>query len=354
MPLEILSPSVQVAAHLYDELFSGTWKDQLPGTPAIADELGVDRKTVTAALQILEDEGLLQSQGLGRKRKILLPEKEIHNGQTVKILLYERADGLSPHILELIRRVEKRGHHIKTAKKTLRDLGMDVKRVSSFVKRNPADAWIVLAGSKEVLSWFAEQGMPAFAIFGRRQDLPIASVGPEKVTALQQAVGRLVELGHRQITLLSREERRRPSPGHLETVFLECLDTHGIEPSAYHLPDWQDNRESFHDCLDLLFREKPPTAILLDQPQFFIAAQQHLANKGLVAPRDVSLLCSDTHPLFDWCQPEITHISWEVGPIVDHAANWVTQVSKGKNPKRHKFTEACFVEGGTIGPVPRG
>jgi DNA-binding LacI/PurR family transcriptional regulator len=252
-----------------------------------------------------------------------------------------------------MRRVEQRGHKIQAAGKTLLDLGLDAKRVARFVKRQPADAWIVTSGPKEVLSWFAEQEMAVFAIFGRRRGLPIASVGPDKIPALRQALDRLIELGHRRITLLSREERRKPKPGLLEKTFLESMHAHGIPPSSYHLPDWQDNRDSFHACLDKLLRKQRPTAIVLDEAQFLIACQQHLGRRGLVAPRDVSLLCSDTHPLLDWCKPAITHISWETEPIVQQATNWVTKISQGKKPGKCKFIDAVFVEGGTIGPAPR-
>lgn len=353
MAIEIQSPSAQVAAYLRGELLAGTWRNQLPGTPALADEMEVDRKTVTAALALLEEEGLLQPQGPGRPRKVVLPKKLLHNRLNIRILLYEESDGLAPYVLELIRRVELRGHRIKSAGKSLMQLGMDVGKVARYVEKNPADAWMVLAGSKEVLTWFAEQSVPGYAIFGRRRSVPLASVGPDKMASVEAAVDRLVELGHRRIVMVSREERRLPSPGHLEAAFLNRLANHGIKTSAYHLPDWQDNPDSFHECLEQLFRHTPPTAILLDEPQFFIATQQHLANRGLVAPRDVSLLCSDTHPLFDWCQPQITHISWEKEPIIRHATRWVVQLGKGKKYRRSPtFTPASFVEGGTIGPVP--
>lgn len=260
MSIDILSPSAQVAAHLRKELLAGAWRRQLPGTPALAAELEVDRKTVTAALDMLEDEGLLQSQGAGRPRKVVLSKESLHNRLNIQILLYEEPDGLAPYVLELIRRVELRGHRIRAARKSLIQLGMDVAKVARYVENNPADAWIILAGSRAILTWFTKQSFPSYAIFGRRRSVPIASVGPDKVTALQAAVERLCELGHRRIVMLSREERRRPSPGYLESAYLDCLASHGIKPGSYHLPDWQDNPDSFHECLNQLFRHTPPTA----------------------------------------------------------------------------------------------
>ena len=69
--LTLLSRSDQVAAHLRGELLRGIWRGEMPGTPLLAAELGIDRKIITAALCLLEEEGLLVAQGAGRRRRIV-------------------------------------------------------------------------------------------------------------------------------------------------------------------------------------------------------------------------------------------------------------------------------------------
>ena len=69
-PLRILSPSEQVADHLKGELLRGRWMNSIPGVPSLAAEMGVNRKTVDAALRQLDSEGVLIPQGAGRKRLI--------------------------------------------------------------------------------------------------------------------------------------------------------------------------------------------------------------------------------------------------------------------------------------------
>jgi DNA-binding GntR family transcriptional regulator len=71
--LKLLSPSGQVAAHLREGLLAGRWSGEMPGVPTLAAELGIDRKTVDAALRQLDGEGLLVPQGAGRRRRIVLP-----------------------------------------------------------------------------------------------------------------------------------------------------------------------------------------------------------------------------------------------------------------------------------------
>jgi hypothetical protein len=47
------------------------------------------------------------------------------------------------------------------------ELGMRVSRIAKVVERIDAGAWIILAGSREVLEWFADRPVPTFALFGR-------------------------------------------------------------------------------------------------------------------------------------------------------------------------------------------
>lgn len=116
-------------------------------------------------------------------------------------------------------------------------LGVDAGRVKRFAEKTPADAWVVLAGSREVLEWFARQDVPALAMFGRFSDLPIAATGPRMIPALKIAVQRLVALGHRRIVVMVHSERRMPSPALFEQAFLDELKGLGIKTNlSYNLP----------------------------------------------------------------------------------------------------------------------
>ena len=53
-PLQPVSAAEQVAAHLRQEIFHGTWSTRLPGVHALAAELGSNHHTVLAALRLLE------------------------------------------------------------------------------------------------------------------------------------------------------------------------------------------------------------------------------------------------------------------------------------------------------------
>lgn len=352
-PLKILSPAAQVAAFLREQLSRGTWQGEMPGAPSLARELGVDHRMVITAFDLMEREGLLASQGVGKRRCIMLQEKHSPPALRVQILTYEDGDRQLFYIVELQHRLIEDGHVASFASHSLLGLGMDVKRVGRYVKDTEADAWIVFAGSREILEWFATREKPVFALAGRRHGIPIAGSGPDKLPAQRAVLRRFVELGHRRIVMLVREERRRPQPGFFERMFLEELESHGIRTGLYNLPDWKDDVEDFHRCLDALFRHTPPTAMLIDEIQLFTAAQMHLAQLGILAPRDVSLVCTDPSPAFAWCRPSIAHFQWDSSPLVRRITRWADNVARSIDDRRQSFTKAQFVEGGSIGPVPK-
>jgi DNA-binding LacI/PurR family transcriptional regulator len=346
-----LSTVEQMTAHLRAELSGGRWSGTMPGVHRLAAELAVNRKTVEAALRLLEAEGLLVPQGPGRRRRIRGAEGLARSALRVVVLLYEETDRKLGYMLDLQYRLIEAGHAASLAPKTLRSLGMDAERVARFVNETGADAWVVFGGPREVLEWFADQPVPAFALFGRRRTVRMAGTGPDKVPILLEVVRRLVALGHRKIVLLVREEQRKPQPGLLARTFLDELEVCGIPTSSYNLPDWEDSPEGFRHCLDSLFQVTSPTALIIDETFLFTVAQQHLARHGILAPEHISLVCADPDPTFAWFHPTISHIRWDSRPVVRRIVRWAANVSRGKKDLRQTMTPTEFVSGGTIGPA---
>jgi len=341
-----------VAQVLRDCLREGRWQKTVPGRNRLAEELGVNHKTAGAALRILEAEGLLEAQGPGRERKIMHNVAKAPVALRIKIFAYEKSDLMSHFFTETLHRLQSAGHIAEFATKTLSDLGMDVKRIARFVAKTEADAWIVVAGSKDVLSWFASQRVPTFAMFGNSVQLPLASASPKKSGALVELVNRLVGFGHHRIVMLAREDRRQPTPGVFEQIFIAQLETHGIRTGSYNLPDWGDHPEDLRQHLGSLFRHTPPTALIVDDTQIFLAVVQHLARLGIAAPENISLACTDSSSTFEWCRPKVTHITWNHRSVIKHVVKWADRLSRGIHDRSTKVTRANLVLGGTIGPVP--
>lgn len=353
-PKRYSSVTDQVFETLREGILSGRWRETLPGRYRLARDLGVNHKTVEAAIRRLEAANWLVSQGGTRRRRIVPPKgQEPTLGELrVRILPYDGPSRHLPYLIELLDQLRLAGFAADYSLKTLADLDMDTQRVARFVKKTPADAWVVVGGSREVLEWFSQQEVPALALFGVSSDLPIAATGPKMAPALMRVVRRLVMLGHRRIVMLSPTERRKPRPASTEQRFLDELNALGIVTGTYNLPEWENSADGLREGLDSLFRHTPPTALICSEPVIFVAAQQHLARRGIHAPEHVSLIGADSEPCLAWCHPALSYFSWDPQPVVRRILKWTKNVAVGKEDKRQVLFEGTFVEGGMIGPPP--
>lgn len=347
----IRSVTNQAMEILRDGMRTGRWQNTLPGRQRLADELGVSHQTVEEAMRRLAREGWLISEGPGKRRRIILPEgNAIPRDFRVVYLSYESMTPGLPQELDLLEQLRKAGFAVETTPKSLLDLDMDVKRVARLVQQNPADTWIIGSGSREVLEWFRQQPIPAYAYFGNKVDIPIA--GCSVRSNMPMLIRRLVDLGHRRIVLLIREEHLKPQLSAFANLYMESLKEAGITPSSYNLPVWGYQPEGLRRCLESLYKLTPPTALITSETAIMLGMRDYLTRCGILSPRDVSLISLDQSPLFAWSEPQVAQFVWDIKSLNRRVVRWAKHVALGKDDRRQISSTAKFVEGGTIGPAP--
>lgn len=347
------SSSTQLADFLREELRSGAWGKAMPGESWLVSNLRVGRNIVRAALKQLEKEGLLLSQGAGRPRLIERSKGALAANCRITLLLYSPSALHKEDTQRVLRRLSETGYQVQVARKTLTELGMNPARVAKMAEGVETDGWVVFAGSREVLEWFARQPTPAFALYGRFPEAPMASTGPGFFPAYQGAIQRLVELGHRRIVFLLPDAMRKPSPSKLLLTIIEELEALDIPVGDYTHPDWKQTPEGLQQCLDGLFRLTPPTALFIDQSREFHAVQRYLAGRGILAPSDISLICTEDDPDFEWMRPKVSHFEWSLRSCINRIVRWAGHVARGDEDRRRGLMAAKFIEAETIGPVPK-
>ena len=341
----------QVAEYLRGELLAGRWVGEIPGRNALADELGVNHKTVEVALGQLERMGLLVPQGAGRRRLIQLPKGSKSRALKVALLLHDPGDRRIDYMIDLQHKLTEEGHQVTIAPKSLSELKMNLRRLGAMIRATDANVWVVLGGSQAVLESFIRRKIPVFALAGRRRDLMLSGASPDKPPAYAKVTRELIKLGHRRIVLLCPPDRRVPEPGASERAFLAEMAVHGIPLSRFQLPEWDGSADGLRRRLEAMFRFSPPTAMIVDEAPYFALVLQFLARRGLRVPEDVSLVCTDHADWFDVLRPTMAHISWDSGPLVRRIVQWTHNMSLGKPDLRQVDTPAEFVPGGTIGPA---
>lgn len=350
-PLKLIPIADQVAAHLRGEIECGQLAGELPGAKKLAELLGVNHKTVDAACLLLESQGLVESQGAGKPRRITPPQKAAQSLR-IGILTYEPQDEQDQLSIKMQHSLAQAGHVCRLSEKSQREMRWDLNRIKKLVAKNPADAWIVHSGPRDILEWFSRQPFPTLAIYGRFLNLPVAAAGVLKVPAVMQAIDQLTSLGHRRIIMLSERSDRLPSPGYAQRVFLEQLEAKGIQTGPYNLPDWESSPQGLQQALDTIFKITPPTALFVTDYNLLFPIYTHLLKGGIAAPEKLSLICTGAMPSFAWCTPPIAHMHWDRSKLVHRVLKWAEKTANGKVDIEQNFIEAELDPGGTIGPAP--
>jgi DNA-binding LacI/PurR family transcriptional regulator len=96
----------------------------------------------------------------------------------------------------------------------------------------------------------------------------------------------------------------------------------------------------------------PPTALVVAEPMMYFNAMQFLGERGLSVPRDVSMACLESDPVFSWSEPAVAQLEWDRRRLVHAAIHWLEQVAAGNDDRSKRPIKAVFIEGGTMGPAP--
>ena len=349
--IQVKTAVEQISDAIKDSIFSGELKGSIPGASRLAKTLGVNHKTVESALRDLESQGLLIHEGARQSRSVNSKKLSLANsGIRIAIFLLDQSDVRDIMMVEIKHRLEESGHYPFFVHKSMLDLGMNKRRISRIVNNTETDAWITLAALKEILDWFAKQETPTFSVFGNRlEEVNIAGAAPGKSHPAVKATQTLIELGHKRITLIIRKHQRSPISTSAQ-AFLDVLNSNGIQTSDFNLPDWEETAEGFNELLESIFKITPPTAIITNEPFQYLAAHHFMVNRGIQIPKHLSLICSDYDPIFKWCMPAVSHITFSNKPLLRRIDDWAQNIKNQKSDLGQTILAATFVPGETIGP----
>lgn len=346
---EILSASRQLARHIRNKINSREWTEEMPGEDWMVRELQIGRQTVRSALGILEDEGLVVSQGPGRKRLIVAKEWTKPEHFRVTLLVYDHDYDRTTRML--FPRLANMGYQVKIAPKTMMELQMHPERIIRMAKKVTTDAWIIISAPREIHDWFLSQPIPTFALYGRwtPSPRPMASIGPDALPAFRAAIRRLHELGHQRIVMLLPEHMRKPEPSIMLQSIFEEMETLGIRSGSYNAPDWQPGKAGLRKCLNAVFALTPPTAIFVSELYELHETRVYLAERGIVVPRDVSLICRSAPGNIDPSYAKFSYFYHSPEPLVRRVLQWLKHTSRGVDDHKRSFIPSRFIEGDTTG-----
>ncbi|UWQ17492.1 LacI family DNA-binding transcriptional regulator [Jannaschia sp. M317] len=203
------------------------------------------------------------------------------------------------------------------------------------------------------IEYLREKGVP-FVLYGRCEDLTgISYYDIRGGAAMRAGVRRLVEMGHRDIALVTSGSEYNYA--HLRTQgFLTAMAAEGLTPVDVV---WgaRDHADGVRATRQLLDRDAPPTAIIYVLDQAALGGYRAVKERGLTVGQDVSIMAYDGIPEAANASPPLT--TWKVDTKAAGAAlaRMLIERIKGEaEPEALRWlADATLVEGGSDGPPAR-
>jgi DNA-binding LacI/PurR family transcriptional regulator len=120
------------------------------------------------------------------------------------------------------------------------------------------------------------------------------------------------------------------------------------------MPGWEGGLDGLYAFLDSSFQHTTPTALIVSSSPIYFATLHFLLNKDIQVPRDLSLICVDDDPHFSQCRPSVSYMRWSSRSVANRIVSWVSNISQGKEDTRQTTIKTEFIEGVTVGHVPKG
>jgi LacI family transcriptional regulator len=183
------------------------------------------------------------------------------------------------------------------------------------------------------------------------EDSAIAAVLSDHASGVREAVGRMIELGHRRIGLVTGEGRIFPMRI-ISRVAEEICRAAGVDlivESGELLAD-----DGAAQIRRMFARDSAPTAILTSSNQILVGALHTLKDLGLRIPDDVSVITFDDIPLLDLLDPPIGVISRQPSKLGRRSANVLLDQLRGDAEKITVTVPTVFDPRGSLAPPPGG
>jgi len=297
----------QTVRSLLEGLRVGVWSGELPGERVLSDHLGVSRPTLRAALEQLQNRGLL-STSRGCRRGIAAdatPELLKTVRKTVGILTPIPLEGMPPFALnwiDLLRTRLARERIVLEIHCAPRCFGRSpAAALSARLARTPVSIWIIFHSTLAMQKWFQERQVPCVMAGSPFAGVSLPSVDIDYRAACRHAGGVLRQRGHARVCLLLPEGMHG---GDADSI--AGLSEH-FSADALTVLYHDGSRRSIVARVDQALALQPVArAFVVARSAPVLTVVTRLLQRGLRLPDDAAVISRDDDAYLDFLTPVVT------------------------------------------------
>jgi DNA-binding LacI/PurR family transcriptional regulator len=155
----------------------------------------------------------------------------------------------------------------------------------------------------------------------------LATVRTDDAKGIRDAVGYLVQLGHRDIHHV--DGGTDPGSADRRRAYRAAMRTHGLTDHVNVIPGAHDEAAGAAAAHVILGSEILPTAVLAGNDRCALGLLDGLSRAGLDVPRDISLIGYDDSRLSDNPRIDLTTVHQDAAQLAGHAVRLAVAMSEG-------------------------
>jgi LacI family transcriptional regulator len=197
--------------------------------------------------------------------------------------------------------------HIDTIPSCFR--GNPEKALELYIRSHPANLWILYQSTAPMQWWFKKRNLPCILLGSCYEGIDFCSVDEDYRASARHAAGLFLNRGHRSLALLTSEISLAGDKASREG-FESIAQSSRYNDITYYVGF--HNGTTNHICKItnwLLSRPKVPTAWFIHNSQTYFTVLSHLAQRQVFVGKDLSIICRNSDPYFDYLIPTVAHYS---------------------------------------------
>lgn len=217
-----------------------------------------------------------------------------------------------------------------------------------------ASLWLLCSVAKEIQAWFERRGRPALILGSRHAGIHLPDLDADYQAVCRHAAQTLLRFGHRRIVLLTVDSGLAGDLAS-EKGFQEAFSRITESAAKGRIVHHKGNAARLGRLLAHLFGgAKPPTAMIVTYPCYMMTVMGYLARMGIKIPQDVSLICRDHDPFFEFLVPSPSCYHLDFDRFARRAAQLAIQIEQGYSlPAAPMRILPQFIPGETIAACGR-
>ena len=209
------------------------------------------------------------------------------------------------------------------------------------------------ARSAEIYEFLEARQMPVVISWVHDASAPRPSVGFDNFTAMQDLTTRAIDLGHRQIGMISAyqsgNDRVQARVAGVRAAMVEA----GLSPDDLALIETPYGMATGAAAFsELMSGGTRPTLAICANDVLAVGAMRRAAEMGMKIPQDISITGFDDMELSTITDPALTTVQVPHFDMGDRAAKMLMDMIDGQTPQQNIVLPTAPQMRGTLGPAP--